>query len=74
LRRARCIRKEVGGVHKASLSDFIIFDAVLSYHVTLNSARPHDGYSSVVTSTLVTDSTRVTDRVAQFEHLWNAAG
>jgi hypothetical protein len=61
------------GLRHASLFDFIIFDDVLSYHISLSPSRLRDGQSTIVTTTLVTDPARVADRVTQYGDLWKAA-
>jgi hypothetical protein len=55
------------------LFDFVIFDRVLSYHISLTPPRADRGQLDVVSTTLVTDPARVTDRIAQYEDLWRSA-
>ena len=60
-------------LRRASLFDFIIFDRVLSYHISLTRTRANRSQLDVVSTTLITDPARVADRMAQYEDLWRAA-
>jgi hypothetical protein len=57
---------------RASLIDFIVIDGVLSYQAT-PASRVANRPPTIATTTLVTDSDRVQERVARYEDLWASA-
>lgn len=56
---------------KNLLSDFIVFDGVISYEVIL--AARFDMKPTIIKTNLVLQSSRVQERIRRFEKLWSAA-
>lgn len=55
------------------LQDLIIFDGVLSYHATPSNSVARGVPPAILATTLITDSTNVAQRLAQYEELWRSA-
>ncbi|MBB5871715.1 hypothetical protein F4553_005094 [Allocatelliglobosispora scoriae] len=61
---------DIMATRRATLFDFIVFDGVLSYQATTASRVAEQGRPIIVTSTLVSNPTRVTERIDRFHDLW----
>jgi hypothetical protein len=58
---------------RASLFDFIVFDGVLSYQATIASRTVEQARPIIITTTLVTNTARVQERIDRFKDLWESA-
>jgi hypothetical protein len=64
---------EVIPAWRAALFDFIVIDGALSYQPTAASRTNEQGRPVIITTTLVTNGTRVQERIERFKDLWDSA-
>jgi hypothetical protein len=70
--QVKTLRPEIMSTRRASLVDFIVFDGVLSYQVA-PASRIEENRPIIAMTTLMTNPSRVQDRIARFRDLWEAA-
>ncbi len=61
---------DIKGTRRATLFDFIVFDGVLSYQSTTASRINETNRPIIITTTLVTNQDRVSERKDRFTDLW----